>query len=107
MNAAEINRDSLAGGPGLHGVTAPVSTAQLEFLQPVVVRDLVAVGVAFALLDDLLQGRQRRGEILDRGQSPATVVERARGDLASRVTAEDFPSPMSTHRSRIPVAIAL
>ena len=83
LDAVEVHRDRLAGRTGLRRVTALVAPADLELLEPVVVRDLLPIGVedvlvavpdfatrrALALLDDLLQRGQRRTQIVDRDQS--------------------------------------
>lgn len=118
-DAGLVDGHRLAGGTGVGRVTGLVAPAQREFLEAVVVGDgpgpgvehvLVPVpdlgtGGTLTLLDDLLQGGERRAEVGDRSEVPRRVDERAAGDLTGRVPDEDLV--LAQFGAQVPQALSI
>ncbi len=99
-----VNRDRITGGAGSWGVSAEIPSAKFEFLEAVVMGDLIPFGMkhvavsvpnlgvarTLPLFHDFLQRNECSGKTVNRDDAPAATVEVLVSDLSRWVAAEDI-----------------
>src|SRR5262249_15660586 len=107
FDAVPVDADDVARRTGFGCIAAAITPALLQFVEAVIVGDLLALGMkwiavavpylrvigAFALLHDLLERRERSGRVFDRRDEPSVATEQPPSHLLFAITAEDRRLP--------------